>query len=488
MNMKNYFTYFIIGIFLLVSKITFSEGFVGIVKVNENECLKCYAAQEAFLAIEGLSLRKVVFKSFKNKTVDRFMKINFPIVSEKVEVVISDSAYNEYDSNNLGSEFLLLKGDQIVFQCLMKEVWNNLNRINSITANDDKVIKLDSEIEVLSASIKCDDDGCVLFDVVQQSFFQFNYKGDLIKQINSEDFSVADILSKAPQVTDSNYFKARPLLNKLGQDLIRFAGFSTSAGVLYIAAQIPHPEFVNANSGQTRMVLNKESVFIKMELGESYDQFSIISINERTIPENYYIDQQSFVILGSLLYLPVYKNNTDVDRNKCMALFRIRTDENHNGIASFEKFLNWELPSVFTELHPESPYKNLQPKISESYCYFGYSNEIYTIEDSLVFATPFVNKKIEFDYANMRIDYDFLVHDIFYDSKKQTISLLYQDAKNNYYHASKSLQDDRYNIRKIKVDGSELVSFIHLKDGSGIYYFNSRNSLIISSIAEISYE
>ena len=455
-------------LFLVISVCTRAEEEY-LVKVNPKECLKCYFAQEALnrLAGDGAKI-KLVFSKRQNLNVERFISVNLPGLNSEIKAIVSDSIYDNINNRNLSELYKITDNDSMVFQCEIRNIWKYLGGIKR--NNKTTKCQIPDTIQTIVNLLDYNGNEYALLDPMQQEFFVFSNKGNLIDQITPADFSVKELLFfiDNDSLTYNLYKEIKAPLEQFGRSKTDLRGFSMNDddNMIYLLISVPYP--IRDNNGE--ILVYHKNVIVEYNIDKQLMNF--IKLSEKIVPDGLFVNVNDFEYIPDpgLFLFPVSNSKYSITGD----YYILGGEKREDNIMYANRLIEYDLHKLYQQ---DTLPKQLIPSFFDEYVYFQYSNMLFNFVTNDTLLTPFKNNRYTFDQQSMTFDYDYAIEDFFMGDKHAYC--IYTDRDLNFYYSISDPDTAKcYKSTLLDIKKSELKSGFKFISKDSFIYMNNNNEII----------
>ncbi len=438
------------------------------VKVCLNDCLNCYGN---FVSVENLGdsvSKTLLFPSIPEKEAEYYAKNLLHVKDlKRYNIVLSDSLYNQVQKT-ITSEIVYYKGNKEVLHENLDKF--HIQKIKKQEEDTLIIISLPDSVFFSQSVNLLHDSGYFL--ITDYRFGKIvlidENNPEKIRIINARDLttnSIFQIITK----NDSSYTIFKKYANYLKYanfDKIRFEPCRKCKNNLSVFITVPDIKFINNNLH----VLSATGIINFID----FNKFDILSYNNKSLPQNYYINSSSYYTNKNNYYLPVSKlDSSESSKNYCIAKFK-----NTNNDLTFDSFVPFELPKEYKQL------KDLMviPVFIYPYVFYQYSLSVFNLETNKTETLPLTPQKlnIRFDMKNKKFisnEYTYAFSDAVIEGNN--LYVLYYDTTSKYLLTVDTNTFSKKSLKKLAHLKYKAKSPYYLYDKEHIYYFSKNNEIVV---------
>jgi hypothetical protein len=396
---KKYFFIIIIAMGLMGSLFATPKAYV---KINTNECLKCYAAQiytDKLVAHVEVTL---VFPGNYHRYL-RYLRMQYPVDASRYTIIQSDSLYQRLGGEE-SSQFYLVEDGTMKYSCPMKEFARNYYSILGLLngeMDDYSDTKLPDTLAFDKVTLSAVDENFVAFNRSMQEVLLYN--GNTFYYFSPENINVPDFYKYFDATGEfmQNYHEHYELLERIGKARAEISYVSIDAQQARVLVQIPYA-FMQENGNLGVMA----KLFVaSIQLHDYYLQW--VYIDDSALPEKWTVAASAPIMANHQENLIIALLHTDYsdDDLRYLADFSYQNDT-----LVFSGLLDYRIP----KFHQTSGryYNYLSPKASRGLIFDQFANEVIDLHNDSVFSLPIETSRLEINLEKLRAEYDLAITDV----------------------------------------------------------------------------
>ena len=453
---------------LLISFIRLFSQDSCVVKVCPNDCLNCYAGMQNVESANEKIKKTIVFPKLSEAEVKEYLNhvLNIQDISN-YKIVISDSIYNSLN-NSVSSEVYVYNKNELTDYSLLKK-FDGFGEKNIFE------IKLPDTIAISRSAYIINADKYFLISDYMFGRFIFisKSKENQVSVLTGQDLTTrANYIKIAGDTSAYNLFiEYKKQLKRGNADHMRIQPSMGSRNVMASFLLVPDIKF---NHGAMGIAFKTGLIIFN-----SPDDYKILSIDDTSYPEEYYVNPGSFSAYQGKYYLQMGKVDKLADEQYIIGEFVLTDDK-----FVFSRFLDYQLPS---EYFPASKYRYLGKVLTfvNPYAFLQYSLSYYDLDHHQTLKLPLepVNLEFSFNYQNAsltKLESNYLFSDAIVS--EQTIRILFKQHEKYYITEIDRKDNHLISKKEITNPGKQIKTGLYFYSDEELFYVSQDNSVVVEQI------
>ncbi len=438
-----------------------------VIKVFPNDCLNCYVGIKTIESSDENIKKTIVFPSMTNAEINAYINdvLNISDIN-KFDIIVSDSIYNSMN-NALTSEVYVYKERELYEQSLLKkfygfeELWP-------------QVINIPDSIPFSQATtlINCED----FFFITDSQFAKYVF-------ISKHGSNKTTVLKASDLTTEINF-------HKISQDTMCYHLFSKHRDILEnVNMDVMRLNHSFTKNSMASFIMAPDIIVDSNEVGLAYKSgiiifnnpkdYSILSIHEESIPENYIFFPGLYYEYKGDHYLQMKHIDQTIDDQYLLGKFNLKNEN-----LSFSGFTRYKLPSEYL---PASKFKSWRKVMNPvgHYIFLQFSLSYYNLENDQIYQLPLDSVNLEFrmpglNRNSMKIEYNYRFIDAHISGS--TLKVMYKKLEKYYIAFIDRKSNTLIEKKEITNIPENLKVGLSFYSNDKIFYLTKDNSLVVEKI------
>lgn len=438
-----------------------------VVKIFPSDCLNCYIGIKKIEFSDENIKKTIVFPSMTNAEINAYINdiLNISDINS-FDIIVSDSIYNSMN-NALTSEVYLYKEEKLYEHSLLKKFYG-------FTELWPKVIKIPDSIPFSQSTTLINSED--YFFITDSKFAKYVF-------ISKHGNNKISVLTASDLTTEKNF-------HAISKDTMCYYLFSKHRNILEeVNIDVMRLNHSFTKNSMASFIMAPDIIEDSNEVGLSYKpgiiifnnnkDYSILSIHEESIPENYAFSPGFYYEYKNDYYIQMMHFDKTMDDQYLLGKFSLK-----DGNLSFSRFTDYKLPSEYL---PASKFKSWKKILSPvgPYIFLQFSLSYYNLDNDQTYKLPLDSVKLEFrmpglNRNSMKIEYNYMFIDA--HISKNTLKVLYKEIDKYYIAFIDRISNTLIEKKEITNIPKDLKAGLSFYSEDKILFLTKDNSIVIEKI------